>query len=1334
MGNTMKHVGWVMVFLVASWHADGQIWREKYTQAQALYNQENYDQALALGTEALNGYLAEGAPSADNHAAMLRLLSMISFSRQDFAGGLTFSQKEILLREAKKDTVYAVALVNRAMFEEQLGRYPEAIQSLKAAREIYSTVYPGSHEAVLGCDIGLGTNYYLLGDLEAARKSLTPALEAADKGGTFTEEILEGFYYAGMVEVELNHGPEALSRFSRAEELLAAGELTTALTYPLAVYGKGLAFQLLRQYDEAARAFQQAQMAYEKTFGKEGEPYFTILSAQVVNTHYVQQPEKADEWIRILQSSSSGKEAYAGAAATLGVYYHGNMDYAKSEKFYREALLGFNRGDESGQVRYAETNLNLATLLADQGNTTEALQRIQESRGIIESKRGKQSTLYLVVLNRAGVVELQADHLPAAAEAFREARTLLNTLGSVPPTEQSILLNGQGELALKAGNFSRADSLYGAVIVANESQGKSPDRFYSIALNNLAASKQWQGKFSEALALIRRSVSVTRKLYGASSRAYANALENEALLQMRIGDLTAAKQSLDSAVWINEKSGGKQSLPYAFSLMSLGRFYQVTGDYTKAEPRLKEARNIIRTARGNESPDYASVQNSLALLYQTLGNYRDAEAALKEARTILEKTRGKSDAEYATVIQNLAALYQLEGAYDKAEPLLREALEIDRKVLGEDHPQYAITQQNLATLYQKLGKKEEARVILERVLDAHARHLGTRHPSYITTLSNLAALYQDMGDFARAESTWKQSVDLRKAVLGEDHPDYARSLYGLAGVYHAQGQWAKAKTYYEPVVEKYQKQVEEFFPALSEKEKSAFYAKIKPVFDAYQDFTIQYLHAVPAERDVTLGKLYDLQLSTKAILLTATNKVRARILASGNAGLQDLFRDWLSTKEQMVRYLSASQEERQRSGLNLAQMESHANDLEKKLSEQSDAFRSQMDREKVSWKDVQNALGEGDVAVEILRIRRKYTQDSVYYAGLVLQKGSTTPQLVIWPYGSLLEGKKFKYHRNTIKYHVNDTLSYSFYWLPLEEKMKNATTVFLSCDGVFNKVNFNSLYESDRRRFVIDAYRIHQVSNTRELVGRKAATATTQNSAALFGFADFNLGEADVVAHGAKRNLARSLGFEGETIPVLPATEKEVDEIAGLLARSSWAAQNYKRASATEENLKKAENPKVMHIATHGFFLSDVDLDDVESELSQNPLFRSGVLLAGAAVDREESRRDEDGVLTAYEAMNLNLDQTELVVLSACETGLGEVRNGEGVYGLQRSFLVAGANTVLMSLWQVDDVATQELMNAFYAFWLGGTEKHEAFRKAQLQMKEKYQIPYFWGAFVLIGN
>ncbi len=1330
----MRKQGWwlCVVLLAVSWHAEGQTWKEKYFAAQQQLEQEKYTEAFALADESLKGYLAEGSPNVENHAAILRLLSSISYIQQELTRGLKFADDEIKLRDTKKDTTYAIALTNKAQFEEALGDFAAAVQNLVAARAILAAVYPESHPAVVSCTLQLASAAYLMDDFAHAREWLTPVLVIADKKGILDDELLQGYYYAGMIDLETGKADAATIAFTRASSKAKEGGMTESPTYPMILYGLGRASQDLHRYAEAETHFQIAQATYEKIAGKEGESYFVIVGARLVNLHYMDQRTSAEDLAKAMRATKEGNVAYGKAAASLGFYYHGRGDQARAESFYREALAGQDRRTRSSQYLYAETNLNLAGLLADQSRFTEALERIKESQAIISGIGGTESPLYLSVLNLTGEVQLQAGQLAPAEAAFREALILWNKLPARPDDPHTVMINGLGEVAWRKGQYRRADSLFLDVLKPYDG-GKAKDRNYTVALNNLAASRQSEGKFNEALTLARRSAVVTRSLYGATSLAFGYALENQGLMEIRLGQLAVAKARLDSAVYIFELGAGKESLEYANALMSLARYHQVTGDYTRAEPYLKSARDIIRRKKGDKSPEFALCQNSMALLYQTLGNYRDAEAALSDAKAILEKVKGKLDPEYATVVQNLAALYQLEGSLDKAEPLQREALEIDRKTLGESHPQYTITLQNLATLFQKLGRREEARGMLEKVLEANGNHFGRKHPSYITTLSNLAVLYQDLGNFSLSESTWKQSVDLRKEVLGEDHPDYARSLYGLAGVYHAQGQWAKAKQFYEPVVEKYQKQVEAYFPAMSEKEKSAFYAKIKPVFDAYQDFFVQYLNAFPAERSSTLGKLYDLQLSTKAILLNSTNKVRARILASGDPALQELFRNWLNTKEQLVRYYSGSQDERARMGIQPSLLEERANEFEKQLSARSDVFRSQIEKERVHWTDVRGALVDGEVAVEVLRIKRKYITDSVYYVGLLLQKASTAPEMVVWPLGAQLEGRRFKFHRNTIKYHVNDTISYRYYWKPLETKIKAGSTVFLSCDGVFNKVNFNSLYESGDKHFVIDAYRLHQLSNTRELIGR-ANAKTSGNMASLFGFADFNLGETDVVTHSTKRNLARSLGFEGESIPVLPATEKEVDGIASLLKEKAWTANNFKRAQASEENLKKLDNPKLIHIATHGFFLSDVDLGDEITELAQNPLFRSGVLFAGAGVDREASKSLEDGVLTAYEAMNLNLDQTELVVLSACETGLGEVRNGEGVYGLQRAFLVAGANTVLMSLWQVDDVATQQLMNSFYGFWLSGTEKHDAFRKAQLEMKEKYQIPYFWGAFVLIGN
>jgi CHAT domain-containing protein len=189
--------------------------------------------------------------------------------------------------------------------------------------------------------------------------------------------------------------------------------------------------------------------------------------------------------------------------------------------------------------------------------------------------------------------------------------------------------------------------------------------------------------------------------------------------------------------------------------------------------------------------------------------------------------------------------------------------------------------------------------------------------------------------------------------------------------------------------------------------------------------------------------------------------------------------------------------------------------------------------------------------------------------------------------------------------------------------------------------------------------------------------------------------------------------------------------------------QSHLQAAATEEAIKSLRNLYLLHIATHGFFLNDEQIEEggldqkVTENLKFNPLLRSGLLLAGCKQNLsalEEADRAEDGILTAYEAANLNLGNTDLVVLSACETGLGEVRNGEGVYGLQRAFLTAGAKTLLMSLWTVSDEATQVLMTNFYRNWVESGNKRQAFKKAQMELREKYPQPYFWGAFVMVGE
>jgi CHAT domain-containing protein len=284
---------------------------------------------------------------------------------------------------------------------------------------------------------------------------------------------------------------------------------------------------------------------------------------------------------------------------------------------------------------------------------------------------------------------------------------------------------------------------------------------------------------------------------------------------------------------------------------------------------------------------------------------------------------------------------------------------------------------------------------------------------------------------------------------------------------------------------------------------------------------------------------------------------------------------------------------------------------------------------------------------------------------------------------------------------------------------------------------------------------IQQVNSTKDiLIGlyKKQDESNIYNSAVLIGNPNFALPE-DQVREVSKRIRGESIMEEssellasvrGVELTQLPGTEKEVKNIEKFLKTKNWVVSSYLGDMAVKTSVKAIKGPRVLHIATHGLFLDDVKnkSKDIfgfnEQKLIDNPLLRSGLFFTGADNYLKKINpghiEEDNGLLTAYEAMNLDLDKTELVVLSACETGLGDIQNGEGVFGLRRAFQQAGAKTVVMSLWPVSDQATQELMTKFYSYWVSGKSKRESFSKAQIDIKSKYKEPYYWGAFVMVGE
>ncbi len=575
--------------------------------------------------------------------------------------------------------------------------------------------------------------------------------------------------------------------------------------------------------------------------------------------------------------------------------------------------------------------------------------------------------------------------------------------------------------------------------------------------------------------------------------------------------------------------------------------------------------------------------------------------------------------------------------------------------------------------------------------------------------------------------------NLYNKFFSQSHPEYVKSLAKLSKVEYMTGNTKASMSLIEEVLAKYDDFIKNYFPALSEREKARFWNTIK---DDYEFYNTLVLKTISGPSDKPVEKLYNNALNTKALLLSSSIKMRENILKSDNEGLIEKYNNWLESKELLTNVLSMSTEQLAKHQINQDSLVREVELLEKYLSSESELFSANTEKAAVSWENVKSSLKENEVAVEMVRFRyfdHVFT-DSVLYAALTLRNEGRRdrPELVLLSEGKSLETRYFRFYKNTIIYRLEDSLSYKKFWKPIEEKVGRNTTVYLSPDGVFNQINLEAI-RTDDSKYVLDNSNIILVSNTKDIYLQSQTPRKSQpdNRALMFGDPEFYV------------SVKPSITMGSPLISGLPGTEKEVETLHSLLEKKGWKTDYFLHSTASEEQVKMLDNPKIFHIATHGFYTpqeeitEQISLDEVnEARAVENPLLRSGLMMTGAGDVLSKTKYNyniENGILTAYEAMNLNLDYTDLVVLSACETGVGDVTAGEGVYGLQRAFLVAGAKTLIMSLFKVSDEVTNELMVSFYDKWLSTGEMRSSFIQAKKEIRNKYQDPIYWGAFIMFG-
>ncbi|MEE4197608.1 MAG: CHAT domain-containing tetratricopeptide repeat protein [Bacteroidales bacterium] len=778
----------------------------------------------------------------------------------------------------------------------------------------------------------------------------------------------------------------------------------------------------------------------------------------------------------------------------------------------------------------------------------------------------------------------------------------------------------------------------------------------------------------------------------------------------------------------------KDDAGFGASLNNLAVLYKDMGKYNEAETLFKKANNWIKKANGTNSNPYAIVLNNEAMLFQTIGRYEQAERLLNEAIAIAGNHLKEKSPNYIRLYVNLAILYQLMGELDRAEQIYLQALELQEKRIGHQHPDYASLLRNLAALYQQKENFDKVENYLTRARDIYKRKFGSQNAIYAKTTYELGAFYQSTQNLEKAEILLLESITTQEEILNEHHPDYTLTLENLAVLYWQKNKMEKASLYFHQVMDEYLYQINNYFAPMSEKEKAAFWAKIHPKFLRYYAFVAEVIEEKPA----LAAEMYNFHIRTKGLLLSTTNKIKHQILTSGNHKLINTYHEWVDTKKYLARLYTLSEEELRKENINLDSAETAANNKEKELSRMSASFAEDLIVQSTDYKTIAGFLDDEEAAVEIVRIpdyQYLKPDTSVCYAALILTKKMDYPEFIVLKNGKSLEEKYIQQYQRNMQRGAKTNSFFQIFWAPVHAHTKALSKLYVSMDGVYNQINLNTLQDA-QGEFLMDKTNVVYVPNT------KSVEKVKNSQAAQRGFA-----QKKAILFG-NPNYAKDLNWDLVSempLPELPGTKVEVEKINQILSQKQWITKTYFSNDASEQNLKAVNNPQLFHIATHGFFLPDVRKADEKifgvdpEKAKENPLLRSGLMFAGAdntiqQLGNPEQQSSNDGILNAYEAMLLNLSNTELVVLSACETGLGEVVNGEGVYGLQRAFQVAGAKTIMMSLWQVSDEVTQKLMTRFYGYLLETNNKIEAFTKAQKEIKKDYPSPFYWGAFILMNN
>ena len=1249
-----------------------------------------------------------------------------------------------------------IDLYNTSNFSDAIPHFVEAlkyIDNIDFSTSEETQLYPVENY------YNLGVSYLNINDIDNSILHLESALKYVNKLSFVDIDLVTGFmadlghaYAQKDLHKALNYREEVIKRLNISGH--------KDLVYAINLYKLAFNYYYLNETDD----FYINLIEVEKILNQIGETksdYYAFTVYYLGNYYFnnddyksahkfLSLSEKFQQYLNTFEMYNYIETVFINAVALFNIEENqkalDKIDSIINDDYFKQ---------EENALLYTQIVDRKAILLHKLQRIDEANKTYLNSLSNIRIAYGEDTKYYAFQNANYGQFLIEREYFEKASIYLEKANSLYKNLNLTNSDTYHLLLNSLGSLNLNRGNYKKAETYFTeALKMLNNEDIPNLEMNKINILNNLALIYQSNGEYEKAKTIYSNILDRKKATLTENNSDYATSLMNYGNMLFESGQYYEAETIYKKALSIFENTIGKNDIMYAKQLLSLGQFYIITRQLKKGLNVFNDAIEIYKASDLNQSAGMGLAIAGKGVIQQHLGEIENSTQTQLKGLELIKKSLSTNNIEYGKIAKNLGLSYHISRDFEKAIYYYKQAFSTYKKSLKDGHYLYGLLLYQIADTQFQTGQKDEALKNLDKAIENFKSNFGDDSFWYTTAMISKGAFTLNAGNYKTALHIFNSLETVIDNVLESDS-DIKNILFYQLGVSHElNGNNLKATAYYYKYNEGFKKLLKDVFTYRSENEKKQFLKQFEITLSWLNNSIFNTTHQLTGLIQTGLNN----QLMLKGLLLNSTKDLLSELSENGSDAIKTKvasFRLLRKERENLINNPSDKNEGK------LNQLKTQINDLENELvrlyNESNKFEKTSIDKD---WKAIQSQLKPNEIALEYSvfysRDGANITKEKAYGVYLIHKNWDQPKAIELFSEDDLKtilnnQTPNTLYQtRGSQGGSSTDTKGlYDLIWAPIEPYLEGIETIYFSPTGLLNQIPFAALDTTDKP-ILASQYNMVQLSSTYSLT-EPAANPNTTNTLFIGGI-DYEYTSSGSSANSdTASNLAmlksvsgtRSMGSKWN---YLPGTLDEVSSIKNLFKDNGKTHTLLSSKEATETAFKQlsGNSPNTIHIATHGFFFENPKTNTSETldigsqniyKASEDPLLRSGLIFAGANeawTKGVNPNSEDDGILTALEISNLDLSNTDLVVLSACETGLGDIDGSEGVYGLQRAFKMAGVDLIIMSLWEVPDTETAEFMQSFYSNWLSGQEIRQAFRNTQLTMAEKYENnPEKWAAFVL---